>query len=708
MFENSKWICKPHFDNNELLSINPDFGKGSTHIFRRDFTVDSITGNEKISICGLGFYVLKINGNKVGDDLLSPPITSYDKTILYQTYTVAEYLKIGKNEIAVTVANGIYNEETPTAWNFNFAPWRGPIKMICELNLSNETIVSDSSWEASISKTIFSSFREGETYDNLSPVIWNNAKVTFSPGGILKEQEMPSVKLREVIDGKEIFNNIYDFGINITGNVEIIVKGVRGAKVDILYSERIRKDYTLDRENISEHTYSKRFAQDSYILSGEGEETWCSEFTYYSFRYVKITGAEVVTVKARGYFTDLKDNGFFETDNERVNQLHNAVRRSTLTNYVHLPLDCPHREKNGWTADAMLSCQQAMFNFNMVASYLKWLDDFVDCQRADGGIPCIIPNGVWGFTWGNGPTWDAAFIEIVWQLYLHTGRKNILEKYYKPLGKYIDYLLKSSDNYIWYNGLGDWCAEGALDDETQICDEKLLITAYAYYSVGLYAKISEILGDISINNTMLEKASLIKNSFVKKFNNINTNSQGELATVIYFNLSNNCNELFEKLCELIEKDDYHVKCGIFGSKFVLEVLARYGKFDIAWKMLTKEGFPSWMYMIDQCSGTLGEHWNGASSQNHHMFSTVDGFMWHHLVGIDLDETNVGFGVINLKPNIPEDMKKLFAWLKTPYGKLEVEYIDKELKITVPKDCDATLNWNGKTYKLASGETKITK
>ncbi len=34
--------------------------------------------------------------------------------------------------------------------------------------------------------------------------------------------------------------------------------------------------------------------------------------------------------------------------------------RSILSNFVGIPTDCPHREQNGWTGDALFSCDQTL------------------------------------------------------------------------------------------------------------------------------------------------------------------------------------------------------------------------------------------------------------------------------------------------------------------------------------------------------------
>ncbi|MBE6732693.1 MAG: hypothetical protein E7561_01690 [Ruminococcaceae bacterium] len=709
MFKNAKWI------------YYPECTKGVAPIFKKTFTVEKAFKKAEITITGLGFYKLRVNGKAVSDELLTPPVTSYDKTVIYQVYDLTEFLNVGENEITVTLGNGLYNESGDTAWYFNYAPWRGRPRMICEITVDDEVLLSSNSkWLCAESKTIFNEFREGETYDANKEQVWTKASVANSPGGILKKQTMPPVRVREVIEGKKINSHIYadmdiyadtyDFGVNLTGNVEITVKGKKGDVVKIEYSERLRDDFTVDIENITNGVFTGRFATDNYILSGDGEETWHSDFMYNGFRYVRITNnfsAELVSVRAKGYHTDLETIGNFTTDNERVNKLHEAVRRSTLTNYIHIPTDCPHREKNGWTADAYLSSEQAQFNFNMTDSYLKWLDDIVDCQRPNGAIPGIVPNGVWGFEWGNGPTWDAVLTILPWNIYLYTGRKDVLERYYENIYSYIKFLVEISDEWIWYYGLGDWGIQGIDDGRECMCDISLVLTAYADYIIKLYGKMSVILGNTERANEMAGYTENIKKAFKAKYSELNTNSQTYLSLLLYFHLCDNEEEVLDLLVKRLEKDDYHIRCGIFGSLFVPEVLTEHGRFQDAWKVVTKEGYSGWMYYLDVCSGTLGENWFGATSQNHHMYSHVDGFIWHNLVGIRPDVKAPGFKNIILEPHIPEGMKEFSAWYNMPTGKFEISLKDNTLNVTIPQDSTASFKFNGIEKTLNAGEHSFT-
>src|SRR5690349_14961835 len=78
-------------------------------MFRREFQINAKLKHASISICGLGHFQLHINGQRVGDDVLSPAWTNYAKTCLYMTYDVELLLRRGANCIGVMLGNGMYN-----------------------------------------------------------------------------------------------------------------------------------------------------------------------------------------------------------------------------------------------------------------------------------------------------------------------------------------------------------------------------------------------------------------------------------------------------------------------------------------------------------------------------------------------------------------------------------------------------------------------
>ena len=695
----AKWI--------ENTACPPD----TAPIFQKTFTVNRSFSNAALYISGVGFYVCSINGRRIGDALLAPAFAAYDKTVYYNVYDVSEYLLPGENRIEVTLGNGWFNEQQPDDWLFHEAAWKNNPQLICELLLDGRPVlVSDSSWLCGLTRITYNSLRFGETYDAsmAEPTDFHPARVSRGAGGLLKEQRIPHIRLQEIIapiaalpvpDG----SIIYDFGVNLAGNVEIRASGSRGGKITILYAELLAPDGTLDRTSLRSSTkLANRFQQDEYILSGEGEEVWHSEFGYNGFRYAQVLceNAELTGISARCFHTDLPRAGRFDIDHPLAANIQNALLRSTRTNFHHMPTDCPHREKNGWTGDAHLSCEQALFNFDMKEAYIKWMGDLIDSQRPNGELPGIATTCGWGYNWGNGPTWDLALFEISWQTYLYTGDSEILSLCIEPMERYLSFLEFTTDHGVWRNALGDWCAPA----EAPAWPREILVTAYARRAFELYAKAAAALGKAAEAENARKRADEIRAEFIRRFTGRDIpDTQAYLALLLAFNLSDEPKErLIARLEKAIDAADGHMMCGIFGVKLLYNVLTDNDRFDLAWRLLNADGYPGWSDMLSRCPSTLSETWTCDASLNHHMYSSIGDWFYKGVAGFHLDEAQPGFRHVFLRPHVPEGVNFFRAEHAAPMGLMSVEWSAGRLTIVIPEGSSATLSWQGNTHALSFG------
>ena len=688
----------------------PACGAHTAPVFRRTFTLEKLPKKAELYISGLGFYALQCNGADVNDELLNPAFSRYDRAVYYNAVPLERCLHPGENVLEVTLGNGWYHQMQPDAWEFEHAVWKAAPRMICALYLDGERfLISDSQWMASPSGTVFNSLRCGETFDARQEPDWQPAQVVPGPGGVLRPQTIEPIRLRTVYQPRGIVpsaqQTIFDFGVNLAGNVEICVKGPRGAKVEIHYSEQVAVNGHIATADIRQHVYDPRFQKDEYILSGQGEECWHSKFGYNGFRYalVKVPKeCQLLSVTARQFHTDLRDAGGISTPDAFITALQAAIRQSTLTNFHHMPTDCPHREKNGWTGDAWLSAGQAMYNFDMRRAYIKWLDDLVDCQRPSGQIPCIAPTSAWGYQWGSGITWDIALIIIPWQMYLFYGDASVLRRYAGPVSRYLDYLQSVLDRGIPAIGLGDWTAPPQAD----IIPEAALRTLMAIYAGRLCRQMAQITGDEALAEKGGRIAQACTDAFHREYDGLfgQTDSQLYYALLLELQLTDAPAGAMKELLRCVEKADGHLLGGIFSAYFVPAALAEFGEFDAAWKMVTAPGFPGWKDLIEKCAGTLGEDWFGGSSMNHHMYSSVGAWMYRFLAGIQPDAP--GFARVTVAPHIPADLPIFSAWHDTPKGRISVAWENRVLRILIPEGTEAALNLQGTLTPLHAGENRI--
>ncbi len=704
MISLAKWITLGKF----IDDISP--------MFRREIEIKKDIRKATMYTIALGYGIYSVNGKEVTDEVLTTQFTSFDRTVLYNKYDVTELLNKGKNCLGIMVGNGCYNQRAETAWNFNHATWRDTPKAIMRLLVEyndgeTEDFITDSSWKATIDgPIIYNHVRSGEIYDarkemqgwqsiGFDDSKWHNATIAKPPGGDYKENIYPNPKIIREIDAVSINDkNVYDFGENLSGWVEIEVFGECGAKVHITYSEKIKENGEIDNSNINEHTRKADLKHEEiYILKGGDKEIYHPVFNYHGFRYALIETEGEITVKkvtAQVVHTDIKEIGDFWCSDEMLNKLHEASRRATLTNFLSIPTDCPHREQNGWTGDAHLSAEQALMNFDITASYKKWLCDIRDAQRKSGQIPSIVPTSHhWGFIGTPGPTWDSALILIPWYVYNYTGDTEILKDNINSMKKYIDFLIASADGYFIDFGLGDWCSP---EDTDKVC-VKFLATAYFYTDALIVSKICEVLGDDG--NFYKKLAENIKKAIRTEFidgEKIANSGQTAYACAIYQGLLEPQEEIWaaRKLAELVIENDYHIDCGIMGTKYIFTALAKYGYDDVLYKMVTNPTYPSYAYWILNDATTLCEDWEMKASLNHHMYSEIDHWLYKYIAGINISPD----GVL-IKPhfigleNVRANSRGVF-----------VEYTKEKIKVKSP--VDFTIEVNGEKKTLNKGEYEL--
>lgn len=678
-------------------------------VFRRTFCwTKAPEQRATLYISGLGFYTLRCNGRPVDDALLNPAFSRYDQTVYYNEISLEACLRNGENTLEVTLGNGWYFQQQEDAWQFEHAIWKASPRMICALYDGNECVLtSDRNWQTAPGGTVFNSLRCGETCDaRVQPSAWKDAAVAAPPGGVLKRQEIEPIRLRRVLEPVGTVPTsqpvIYDFGINLAGNVEICVEGPRGAKVTILYSELVTPNGFLARERHQEHVHFPRFQQDEYILAGEGQETWHSQFGYNGFRYAMVRAPKecrIIRVRARQFHTDLQDAGGIDTSDESVSRIQAAIRQSSLTNFHHIPTDCPHREKNGWTGDAWLSSRQMLFNFDMRRAYVKWLDDVVDCQRISGQIPCIVPTSAWGYAWGSGVTWDVALLAIPWEMYWFYGDEGILRRYARPIQKYMRFLQTTLDDGIPAFGLGDWAAP----PETDLMPDAALRACMAVYAGRLTEKIGGVLADealAQLGRAVKEECSA---AFRRKYGGMAGKSRCQLyyALRLLLGLAEDEKTELRELIASVEAAQGHVMGGIFTARFVPEALAQFGREDLAWRMASAKGYPGWDDLSRKCAGTLGENWFGGSSMNHHMFSSIGAWYYWGLAGMRI--LSPGFKAVLIKPWIPENLPRFAAWHNTPVGRLSFGWDQDSVMLEVPQNMKAFVQMGGKKQVVAPGK-----
>lgn len=692
--------------------------------FRRDFLLAGKIKRARAYISGLGYYELYINGQKVGNHRLDPGYTRYDKRVLYVTYDVTPFLKNGTNALGVILGNGWFNVQARAAWDFDLAPWRAAPKLLCSVQIEFEDgrkmiIGSDANWRCATGPILFNSIYGGEIYDARSEMLswdqagfdesaWQLAKIVEAPKGKLVAQTMPAIEADGELKPVKITEPkpgvfVFDFGQNLAGYADLKVSGPAGTKVTMKYGERLYPDGSLDQRIIALHLMrfdtNQQFQTDSYILKGDGTEKWHSRFAYYGFQYVEVTGfpGKPDNNSVRAVFTHsaVSVTGSFECSSPLLNKIWRATCWAYLSNLQGIPTDCPQREKNGWTGDAHLACEQGLFNFDGATVYEKWMNDIDDEQQPGGELPGIVPTSGWGYKWGNGPAWDSAFLLIPLYLYQYYGDAKPMRDHYEGMKRYLDYLTRRATNGIVSIGLNDWVP---YDTKTPT---QVTSTAYYYRDALIVSLAASLCGKKDEAAKYAVLASEIKTAFINRFYDPTTGlysngSQTSLSCALYQGLTEpqNGGRVFQNLVANVEKRNYHIDTGILGSKYILNALTDGGRTDVAYRMVSQKDLPSWGWWIDQGATTLWEEWNGDGSHNHIMFGDVTAWFYKALAGIVPDPAAPGFKHFIIQPHPVGDLQFARAEYDSVHGKIVSDWKRERgkfhLHVVVPSNTTATI------------------
>lgn len=688
--------------------------------FRKTFTLSKRVKRARAYICGLGYHELYLNGEKVGDHVLDPAFTRYDKRVLYATHDVTDQLVRNANAVAAVLGNGWYNMHTRAVWDFDKAPWRDRPTMMCQIYVqfadgSSKTITSDSSWKVSTGPIVFDSIRNGETYDaklempgfstaDYDDSAWEPALVVPGPEGKLAAQMLPPIKVTKTIKPLRLTEPkagvyVFNMGQNIAGWARLKVRGPAGTKVVMKYAERLNANGTIDQEEIGKFIKQWEPQTDTYILKGHGIEIWEPRFVYHGFQYVQVTGlAEKPTLDTlcgRVVHTSFEPVGEFVCSND----LFNSIQRNTIWSYVGnfhgYPTDCPHREKNGWTGDAHLAAEQGLLNFASASAYTKWMNDFKDEQRPTGELSAIIPTGGWGYQWGNGPAWDSAYVLIPWYLYQYCGDIRTLGEHYDRLKLYVDYLTSKASDHIVSIGLGDWAPAKTKTPE------KVTSTGYYYCDALVVSEIAKLLGHSDDAKRYADLAGSIKDAFNREFFDPQTGqyaggTQTAMSCALYHGLveTEHRERVLNNLIKSIRENDGHLDAGILGTKYLLNALTENGRADVAYTIASQTTYPSWGHWIARGATTLWEQWDGSGSRNHIMFGDISAWFYKALAGINPDPAAAGFKRIVIRPHPVGDIKWARAEHNSMYGKIESAWHRKgrkfTLEATIPVNTTATV------------------
>ncbi len=708
---------------------------------RRSFTAAAGEGRLRIAVCG--FYELYINGQRCTKGRLAPYISNPDDLVYYDEYTLA--LQAGENVIGVWLGNGFQNNPGGYAWEFDKAPYRSAPQLALELTYTDaaggqQVLLSDTSFRTAPSPLLADDYRFGETYDACRELPgWNEPGFDDSgwqpvipvraPRGVLRRCEAEPILVAEERRPVKIWPEddgfVYDFGVSDAGVCRLTVNAAAGQQIQLRHAEQLLDGrFYLDNcwfpyESRSWDYYKHIVHLDTYTCR-EGEQSYTPTFVYHGFRYVKVTGitAQQATPELLTYVvmhSALRSRGGFACSDETVNKLQEMTHRSDLSNFYYFPTDCPHREKNGWTADAALSSEQVLINFAAENSYREWLRNICLAQNAEGALPGVVPTGGWGFEWGNGPAWDSVLACLPYFVYVYRGETAMIRESAHAFMAYLHYLTTRADeDGLLHIGLGDWCpVNRQAPDNYQVpleFTDTLMGMEIARKMAVMFAAV-DMLPQRDFARAVEER---FRTAIRTKLVDLSTmtvagNSQSGQALAIYYHVFTpvEARVAFDRLLEMVHAADDHMDVGVLGGRVLFRVLSAYGYSDLALHMITRPDFPSYGNWIARGATTLWEDFfpDTVHSCNHHFWGDISAWFITCLAGIHFNPQEEDVRRVEFRPSFVSALDWAEGWYEAPAGLIRCRWQREgeaiRLQLEVPQGVRAFLSLES-GYQLESG------
>ncbi len=723
----SKWIGLDEPEGSQT----PDRRLPARYL-RTEFTVGKAVRRAVVYYSGLGTSELYLNGAKVGDHVLSPGLTDYDKRALYVTFDVTHQLAAGKNAIGLILGNGRFYAPRANARNFGYP------KAILRLDIeyqdgSSVAVASGPEWKLSTHGPIRANNEyDGEEYDargelagwdrpGFDDSAWDAAHLVSPPAGPLAAQMANPLRVVETLHPASVKLLqpgvwIFDMGQNMVGWCRLHVAGPKGTQVRLRHAETLQPDGSLYVANLR----SAR-ATDTYTLKGEGTEVYEPRFTYHGFRYVELTGwpgASAPTsdaIEGRVVHDDMPAIADFSSSSDMLNQIHHNVFWGIRGNYRSIPTDCPQRdERQGWLGDRSQVSRSESYMFDIAAFYSKWEQDLADAQLANGSIPDVAPN--YWMNYHDDITWPSTFLFVPGMLYDQYGDRRVLERAYPDIKRWIEHERGFlQDGLMPKDTYADWCVPPEdpklihSKDPARVTNPTLIATSYYYHLLRLAARYARMLSQPADATGYEALAEQVNAAFQKRFLKPATGvydnaTQTSSVLPLFFNLApaENRAALLGSLANNIEQvTKGHVGTGLVGAQFLMRTLTDNGRADLAYEIATQPTYPGWGYMVSKGATTIWELWNGdtadpAMNSGNHVMQIGDLAVWmyEYLAGIRPDPANPGFRHILIHPYPAGDLTFVKASHQSLYGKIAASWKRDgsafTLAVSIPPNTTATV------------------
>lgn len=715
--------------------------------FIKDFHCQRKVAAACLFIGTLGYHKVYLNGRDVFTHPMNPACSEFEKRSYYTVLPgIEDYLVQGDNRIGVEAATGWRSPHHVCYELVNrVAGFAGETQLRAALRLQYsdgtiEWLGTDESWQYFQGPTVYSNIFIGERYEAARCTPRWSAPGTAVPaprpvclpqpvGGTAVPQTLAPVCTREeypAISVQQVAPGVWgvDFGQNIAGVCRLRIPSTiaAGQVIEISHMEFLDEAGRLYLPQLRGAA-----SVDRYTAAGDQRDPawWQPGFTYHGFRYAEVKGYPGPLCKediiAVSLYTSVVSDSFFSSGNALVNAIQKNIVQTEKANIHSILTDCPQRdERQAWLNDSTVRFEETPYNFDVGRLFPKVVRDVLDAQDKAGAITCTAP-----FAFGARPADPvcSAFLLAGWESYMHTGNREILAEAYDGFKAWNDYLESQSEGYIvQYSYYGDWAAPAyACESEesavSAVTPGILMSTGYFYLNSLLLARMAEATErreDIPFHTA---RAEHIRQAFLAKWwdgetGRVGTGSQGCQAFALWLDIlpQEGRQKAADHLAQDLNARGGSITTGNLCTKYLMDVLPRYGYMEEAWKLLIRETYPSLGFMIQQEATTIWERFElkknpTMNSHNHPMYGAIGYWLYACLAG--LKPLRPGWEEFLIQPHIPDKLQSVNCGVATPYGDVILRWVRRygglHVYAWVPPGTAAQveLPW-GETHRAESG------
>ena len=648
--------------------------------------------NARLYITAHGLYEAYINGQRVGNFVLAPGTSDYNKHMPYQVYDVTDLLVVGENKVVVMLGDGWYRSVSGVDGDRNL--YGEDCSLYFQLENNGQVVlISDETWEGSSEGPYREAdMQQGEVYDAnkemamnidyaflpMVSMLWHPVEVIGFDVPFFSNNSLPIVE-RERFEGR-LFTTpnggqVIDYGQNIAGYIEFTLNAHAGQKIVMYHGEALDENGNFQNENFNDRVRHKEggtYQRVEYICK-EGENHYKSKFTIWGFQFASVeTDIDLANADAHfeaiAVYSDMAQLATFESSDKRLEKLFSNCMWSQKGNFCDVPTDCPTRERAGWTGDAGIFVDTGITLMDAYPVFRKWLGECRVDQLPDGKVKNIAPpNGPGSFFSGllaASTAWGDASIIVPYTLYKRTGDTQVLIENYDMMQKWYDYLISRAQDksrgtqfedddpnkfYTIESGLdyGEWCEWGVDSQAAMSGPNKKVATAFLSFSGRWLSEIAAVLGDeenaAKYADIAEHAAAAFRNVALENGKVVSTH-QADYIRPIAMGLVDDetARVLASDLNDMVVANDYHLSTGFLTTPFLCQVLADYGYVDTAYRVLLQDTIPGWLYEVKVGATTIWENWDGINeagqvkaSLNHYSYGAISGWMIKSVAGIQM-------------------------------------------------------------------------